>query len=186
VKAARIARKEKDSIWRSANRESLNALNREWYAKNKEKIAITHKLYRENNKERNQERHKIYSKENRVKIRDATRARYQENPEKMLSIKHEWIAKNKEYYRARSAEYESVKRCTVKQATPVCANKFFMREIYHLAQLRTKCLGIRHSVDHIVPLQSAIVCGLHIENNLRVIQSKANISKGNRFWPDMP
>ena len=41
-------------------------------------------------------------------------------------------------------------------------------------------------VDHIVPLQSPLVCGLHVHDNLRVILAVDNASKANRHWPDMP
>lgn len=75
------------------------------------------------------------------------------------------------------------------KATPKWANQFFIEEIYDLAARRTaiKAGGIeRWSVDHIVPIISKIVCGLHVENNLRVIPASENSVKGNRFWPDMP
>ena len=39
------------------------------------------------------------------------------------------------------------------------------------------------SVDHIIPLNSKVVCGLHIETNLRIIDLEENKSKGNRFKP---
>ena len=71
-------------------------------------------------------------------------------------------------------------------AIPAWANKFFIEEAYHLAKLREKmCGGVWH-VDHIVPLKSKVVCGLHVEHNLRVIPGTDNIKKGNRYWPDMP
>ena len=41
-------------------------------------------------------------------------------------------------------------------------------------------------VDHIVPLQSALVCGLHCEANLEIIPGAANEAKKNYWWPDMP
>jgi len=72
------------------------------------------------------------------------------------------------------------------KSTPVWANKFFIREAYALAVLRTKIVGSRFVVDHIVPLNSNLVCGLHCERNLRVIPERENLLKSNRHWPDMP
>lgn len=40
--------------------------------------------------------------------------------------------------------------------------------------------GIKHHVDHIYPLISEWVCGLHCEFNLRVIPWRENLKKGNR------
>jgi hypothetical protein len=70
-----------------------------------------------------------------------------------------------------------------KNRTPQWANLFFIEEIYDLARRRTASTGIKWSVDHIVPMKSELVCGLHVEHNLRVIPHVQNVSKRNRWWP---
>lgn len=60
------------------------------------------------------------------------------------------------------------------------------KEAYSLCKLRKALTGVGFEVDHVIPLRSKLVCGLHNEFNLRVITSFANNRKGNRYWPDMP
>lgn len=70
-------------------------------------------------------------------------------------------------------------------ALPIWRDEEKIEVIYSISELKTICLGTRHHVDHIVPLVSKYVCGLHCEHNLQVLPAKENISKGNRWWPDM-
>lgn len=41
-------------------------------------------------------------------------------------------------------------------------------------------------IDHIVPIKSDLVCGLHVWHNLQLLDMPLNRSKKNRYWPDMP
>lgn len=66
------------------------------------------------------------------------------------------------------------------------SDKAKVQAFYELAKEMTEKTGVRHHVDHIVPLKSRIVCGLHNEFNLQVITAEENIRKHNRSWPEMP
>jgi len=84
------------------------------------------------------------------------------------------------YWRAMVAK----RRATKLNATTVWLSsddKWLIQQAYELAYLRTEKFGFAWDVDHIVPLQSKKVCGLHVPWNLQVIPSVVNKSKGNRF-----
>ncbi len=90
---------------------------------------------------------------------------------------------------ATSRKCNATRRSAKINATKIFDHEFFSlleSEIYLLAVDRSIKTGVPHEVDHIVPLQSKVVCGLHNEFNLRVITRRENLSKKNYFWPDMP
>lgn len=93
-----------------------------------------------------------------------------------------WIANNRDRHNAKGAYWRAARH----RATTAWSNKFFIGEAYSLAMLRTKMLGFPWHVDHVVPLKSSLVCGLHVEHNLAVIPGKENCRKRNWHWPDEP
>ena len=56
------------------------------------------------------------------------------------------------------------------------------REVYRMS----KRDGVLYSLDHIVPLENPIVCGLHVPWNTEVLTLEKNVRKSNNVWPDMP
>ncbi len=59
-------------------------------------------------------------------------------------------------------------------------DEFVMDEAKRLAEDRTAITGHKWSVDHIVPINHRLACGLHNGHNLNVVPASWNSSKSNR------
>lgn len=91
-----------------------------------------------------------------------------------------WKEKNLIWVRADTKN----RRRKHRQASPpwlTRRQKAEMRELYKIAMTMTKTTGEQYVVDHIVPLRSDEVCGLHVPWNLRVITQAENLAKSNRL-----
>ena len=75
------------------------------------------------------------------------------------------------------------RRATKLDATPSWANHDKIKAIFKEAKTLSKATGINYHVDHIDPLQSKLVCGLHVETNLQLLSSQENVSNSNKFRP---
>ena len=78
----------------------------------------------------------------------------------------------------------SVRKRRHREATPKWLSqeqKLFMRQLYIQARKLTELTKERYVVDHIVPLRSHEVCGLHVPWNLRVITQEENLKKSNKL-----
>jgi hypothetical protein len=137
--------------YRDLNQEAIKIQNKKWREDNKEKI----KIYRELNREHKARYNRDYHFRNR---------------EVLLERKREYSKKHINEESARSAKRRAVKL----QAMPKWADREKIKQIY-----ATRPEG--YHVDHIIPLQHPLVCGLHCEFNLQHLPAAENISKHNKF-----
>lgn len=104
------------------------------------------------------------------------------NLEKLRAKDAAYRVANRDKHAKNSARHRAYKL----SATPAWANKSKIEEFYFTASMLGMHTGEWYHVDHIVPLNSKQVCGLHCEANLQVLPGADNMSKSNRHWPDMP
>jgi len=173
-------------IWKQKNKDRLSEYNREYqkknpeiiiknkkiyYEKSKETILASCKKYRQENKEIIAERKKDRDHKNKEAIREYSKKYYIENKEK----RREYIKNNREKMNERNAN----RRAAEIHRTPAWADRDAIKTIYKEANRLTKETGIKHHVDHIIPLRGKLVSGLHVENNLQILTKEDNEQKHN-------
>ena len=147
-----------------------------YYEENKGYIIKRSSDYQRANSEHVNKKNKKWRAANPDKSSEYYQAYKNRHPGKTTEQRRLWKKSNPHLVTAATA----LRRAKKKNATPYWANSFFINEAYQLARLRTSIFGFKWEVDHIIPLQSPIVCGLHVENNLQVIPATVNRFKGNK------
>lgn len=160
--------------------------NAAYYAKNR----VKRDAYRKDWALKNPEKDRLYkdkwSSENpsyvKPKKAGADAAYYQENKATIKARVRKWVSEHLAQYNAK----QTARRALKLAAVPKWATKDSIQAFYEKAQALSRETGVVHHVDHIVPLQSKIVCGLHCADNLQVLIGSENCRKSNRSWPGMP
>jgi hypothetical protein len=108
---------------------------------------------------------------------------YAKNKQHKQESNRQWVFEN----RGKKNSLLAKRHASKKKATPKWLSKVLISEIadfYVRANKLTEFTGIAHEVDHIVPLTSDTVCGLHVPWNLQILFASENQSKKNYSWPD--
>jgi hypothetical protein len=131
----------------------------------------------------------------REDVKDRKHEWYQDNREQVIAaastrpahVKREyqtaWKERNLVWVRADT----KARRRKHREATPPWLpqrQKAQTRELYKVASTMSKTTGEQYVVDHIYPLRSDVVCGLHVPWNLRVITQRENLEKSNALPDD--
>jgi hypothetical protein len=167
-RALRLARR-----WKTENPDRNQATKRAWEARNPEKVSAYARKSSAKFRRAN-----IRLVRRRVLASKAKKGDYYRNQTRS------WAAANPGKCRAKYKKYMTSKL----NAVPLWADHAMIEKIYDRCAKRNakQHLGLKWHVDHIVPLQSSLVCGLHVHYNLRIVPSTVNTAKGNRRWPGMP
>lgn len=156
VEEKKARRREQHRAWAVAHPEERKAAKRNYYAAHRAML---------------QEKARAYFAAFPEKAKEKRRAKYAKDPEKAKRLAHAWYAKRPEMRAAQVARRASQKL----QATPAWANPTLIESFYRMAEV----FGLH--VDHIVPLRSKLICGLHVEHNLQLLTPLENSRKGNKL-----
>lgn len=181
----------KRQIWAKDNPDKVKGYEQKWKTENPE--------YQKNWKKNNPEKYKA-SRNNWEKNNPGKKEEYQKkwreaNPEKYLLQINIYAASHKKEKAIYDAIYAkenpgkrnsaTMKRLAVKmKATLSSLTESHINQIEQLyteAARLTKETGIKHQVDHILPLQGSGITGLHVPWNLQILTFEENRQKSNKF-----
>jgi len=172
---------EKSRKYKKDNRERILKRRRELYVQNRDHILKQQQEWRAANPgkgykvEHSRRGHEKYRsiEENRERECRLERDRRARNPEKGHQATKRYRDKNPHKIRI----YEASRRASKLSATPKWLTSKHKEEI---ESIYIKAQKMSLTVDHIIPLSSRIVCGLHVPWNLQLLSQSENSRKGNK------
>lgn len=143
---------------------------KEWQMRNKDKVRSYVRASCKKAYDADPEKHREKSRKRRIADPEKSRAIVNASYKKIYRIRHA-------QERARLNAASAAKR----RLPPNWLNAIELaqiQEFYDIAKAVSTQTGIKHHVDHIVPLNAKQVNGLHVPWNLQVIPATINCAKG--------
>lgn len=182
-----LSRERKKPTWAQLNPEKMQAHRDAWAAKNQDRIKSTRRAYKLRTrvlKGRGGAR-KIALAANEIHYLNGKSCpvghiglRYAKSGQCVECWESRWYKK----FAFHQASYQSRRRATLVNCTPRGLSETQRDEIlsfYREAQYLTLKYGKKIEVDHIVPLNCKVACGLHVPWNLQLATKTENCRKQN-------
>lgn len=174
----KVKKSEYDKNYKESNKELLAKKSKLYYELNKVEHAKNAKHWRENNVDKLSEYRNIH-KERTAQNQKLYRAIHKKD---ILNGTRVWRQLNPHINRAINAKRRGIKL----SATPTWISRHQLNQIKSLYKQAVEfelTTGIKHHLDHIIPLTNHLVCGLHLPCNLQILTASENLSKSNKFQP---
>lgn len=176
----RAAKNKQRAAWRAANPDAYRE-QRKRDAASETTIATRRRWYEANSSKHRQTVKKwLAIEENRLRVLEHQRKWKAANKEKVSAVLKSWRARNPEAV----GDLKAKRRAAQMQRMPAWLDKFqraAIRAIYAESRKLSESTGVRHTVDHMCPLQGDSVSGLHVPWNLRVVTRADNAKKHNNL-----
>jgi hypothetical protein len=147
---------------RLAKKDNYLRQERDYRSSHAAQIASKYREWASANRDRVKESKARYRAKKRDELREKNRAYQKANPGKVS---------------ARAMRRHAARL----KATPAWSDPQAIAAIYDECARINRETGVRHQVDHIIPLRSDRVCGLHVAHNLQILTATENRHKSNNL-----
>jgi hypothetical protein len=143
-----------------------------WQSKNRDKVRSYIRKSCKTAYDRDPDKYRLKSKQRREAFPEKVRLSVNSSYKKVYAVRHP-------QERARLNAASAARR----RASPLWLNaieRAQIREFYDIAKCLSVQTGVKHHVDHIMPIKGLTSSGLHVPWNLQILTASENCAKKNK------